>query len=230
MNNENADYANVSYLPEGPAVNQQQDKEQFTHASTADLTLTVGFSVWTRYFAFAVDTGINNFGLMMGFQHYVNESNNQGWAISKRSPGSGTANACFITLNNNGSAQYVLADPVNAPLKAGTVYDHLGVVTSAGNAIFYGQGVSVATSAYGTCAANTTTGLELGAPDNSFADDYRTMTACVWNRPLRADEALWLHQEPYAFLAPVGPRRKYSFIRGPVVVGGYSPAVCIIKG
>ena len=35
-------------------------------------------------------------------------------------------------------------------------------------------------------------------------------SVCIWNRALTPDEVSWLYREPFAMLAPPGPRRAYS--------------------
>lgn len=173
---------------------------------------------WRGYFGTASGLG----GMVIGIEHSDPESNPYIYAaITFGSNGSPN-----VFWDSNAGGLVSLNTATNNPNTFMSVGATLPVST-ASNVICYQNGAQILTPAalFGipTTAATTTICLQSSTAANSRSVPATGNIACIWKRPLSADEMAWLDREPYCFLLPAEAEMPALFVSA---AGPSTPSDC----
>lgn len=117
----------------------------------------------------------------------------------------------LFSWNIGGTAHFVTGPATSLPI--GDRISFLGTLPTSGSAVFYSDGVSVATASAvaGSISYTSTSAFCIGSLTNANCRNLHYLV-CVWNRALSAYEAASLDAGPFQFL--IWPQDQMAAYRG----------------
>lgn len=166
-------------------------------ANTTRCNFTSGnWTVMVRFLLTGFTSGEQQFAF--GRLAYVDETNNQGWALGGNTVGSFR----FVVSNNNSSASYNLN---STTARSNGIWTLAGRTNGVNRQLFV-NGKQEATTTNNPASASCAGTMILG-PNNTFTERHFVILALAWARWLTDDELYSLHVDPWAMFRRRKPVR-----------------------